>query len=375
MWNTLIVQPISWLLRSLYDLTSSYGLAIILFTVIMKLVFLPFSMKGKKGMMAMQRFSPKLKELEAKYKNDKQKYNEEMSKLYQKEKVNPLSGCIWQLLPFPVLIALFDVVRRPLTNLMNLSADQVNAIVNINEIKTSLTASGIDLSKLATVTMQNQIQIANAVHENFAVIQSSMPDVAKTLMDIDFNFLGMNLSLTPVYSVINVFWFLPILSGIFAWLSMWISQKMNGTGATNDQQNQQMKMFTYISPIMSVWFGFMWPAAMSVYWLINSVLGIAQDYLLTIYYQKVFAAKDAERLKKEEAEKEITAAKKAELSAKRETNLQQSRANASNASKKKYKQLKSQMQPTKPKQADSSGSDGGMDPGAGNDSNGVNKDE
>jgi len=127
-WNTLIVQPVSWLLRTLYELTASYGLAIILFTLVMKFVFLPLTMKGKKSMIVMQRLNPKLKELEAKYKNDKEKYNIELQKLYKKEKTNPLSGCLWQLLPFPVMIALFDVVRRPLTNLMRLSAEQIDSV-------------------------------------------------------------------------------------------------------------------------------------------------------------------------------------------------------------------------------------------------------
>ena len=131
MWNTLIVQPISWLLRTLYELTASYGVALILFTILMKIVFLPFAIKGKKSTIAIQRLTPKLKELEAKYKNDKDKYNLEMQKLYKKEKVNPLSGCLWQLLPFPILIALFDVVRRPLTNLMRLGSEQVDKILSL----------------------------------------------------------------------------------------------------------------------------------------------------------------------------------------------------------------------------------------------------
>ncbi len=346
MWNTLIIQPISWLLRVLYDLTSSYGIAIILFTLLMKIVFLPFSMKGKKGMMAMQRFTPKLKELEAKYKNDKDKYNQEMQKLYQKEKVNPLSGCLWQLLPFPVLIALFDVVRRPLTNLMQLSAEQVDKIIAYPAITESLTKSGIDLT---TAAAQHQIQIANAMHDNFAQLQASMPELA-TLMNIDFSFLGMNLSLTPVFSVINLYWILPVISGGIAFLSMYISQKMTGAPA-NDQQSQQTKMFMLMSPVMSIWFGYMWPAAMSVYWIANSLFSIIQDYWLTIHYRKVFARKDAENANKEAAEKEAAAQKKAEIAAKREANAQ---LNRSNTSQKKYKQLKTQMEPTRPKKADAS---------------------
>jgi len=340
----------------------------------MKLVFLPFSMKGKKGMMAMQRLNPKLKELEAKYKNDKEKYNLELQKLYQKERVNPLSGCLWQLLPFPVLIALFDVVRRPLSNLMKLSAEQIEKILAVPVISESLTKSSIDLAMAAS---QHQIPVANAIHENFAILQSELPELASTLMDIDFTFLGMNLSLTPVVGVLNAYWFLPLISGGLAWLSMWITQKMNGeTNTDQNQQNQQMKMFSLLSPVMSVWFGFMMPAAMSVYWIANSVFSMIQDYFLNAYYKKVFAQIDAEKARKEAEEKETAARKKAEIAAKREANAQKNRSNISNASKKKYKKLKSQTQPSGPKKTDTAGQEQtGTDPGEADESKGAKSNE
>jgi len=369
-WNTLIVQPISWLLRTLYDFTSSYGLAIILFTLIMKFVFLPFSMKGKKGMMAMQRFTPKLKELEAKYKNDKEKYNMEVQKLYQKEKVNPLSGCLWQLLPFPVMIALYDVVRRPLTNLMRLSVEQIDKILAVQPISESLVNSNIDI---ATAAANNQIQIANAIHGNFEAVINALPELSGNLMNIDFSFLGLNLSKSPALGFLNVYWFLPFISGGLAWLSMWISQKTSGTA--NTEQNQQTKMFALMSPIISIWIGFSLPAAMTIYWIANSLFSIIQDYLLNNYYKKVFAAKDAERAKKEAEEKEAAAKKKAELAAKREANAQQNRSNTSNASKKKYKKLKSQMQPTRPKKDPAGTEQTGTDPDEADESKGATNNE
>jgi YidC/Oxa1 family membrane protein insertase len=340
-WNTLVVQPISWLLRTLYDLTSSYGLAIILFTLLMKFVFLPFSMKSKKSAIAVQRFTPKLKELEAKYKNDKEKYNQELQKLYQKEKVNPLSGCLWSLLPFPVMIALYDVVRRPLTNLMKLGAEQIDRILAIPSVSESLVQSSIDL---ATAASNNQIQIANAMHNNFEAVKSALPEIANNLMDIDFTFLGLNLSQTPVPRWLNIYWFLPIISGAIAWFGMWLNQKL--TGAADTEQNQQSKIFMLMSPVMSVWIGFMLPSAMSLYWIGNNLFGIIQDTLVTIYYKKKFAEKDAEKARKEAEEKEAAAKRKAELAAKREASAQKNR---SNMSQKKYKRLKSQMQPARPK--------------------------
>ena len=233
MWNSLIVQPISWLLRTLYELTSSYGLAIILFTLIMKFVFLPLTMKGKKSMLVMQRLNPKLKELEAKYKNDKEKYNIELQKLYKQEKANLLSGCLWQLIPFPIMIALFDVVRRPLTNLMGLSAEQIDLIISNATISEALIAKGVDI---ATVAKQSQIVLANAIHENFDALLRALPELGSTLIDIDFTFLGINLSLTPSAGILNIYWFIPIISGVLSWLGVFINQKLTqGLGGTADQ--------------------------------------------------------------------------------------------------------------------------------------------
>lgn len=96
-----IYVPFSWLLMTLYSFVRNYGIAIILFALIVKLILLPFSMKSKKSMMKSTRFQPRMKELEKKYGDDKRKFNEEMAKLYKEEGIKPLSGCFWSLIPFP----------------------------------------------------------------------------------------------------------------------------------------------------------------------------------------------------------------------------------------------------------------------------------
>ena len=100
-----ICIPFAWLLRALYELTSSYGWALVLFTVVIKLIMLPFQMKSKKSMMRMSRFQPMIKEIQTRYKNNQVKMNEELQRLYAEEGVNPMSGCLWSFLPFPILIA------------------------------------------------------------------------------------------------------------------------------------------------------------------------------------------------------------------------------------------------------------------------------
>jgi YidC/Oxa1 family membrane protein insertase len=342
-WNSLIVQPISWLLRTLYELTSSYGLAIILFTLIMKFVFLPLTMKGKKSMLVMQRLNPKLKELEAKYKNDKEKYNIELQKLYKQEKANPLSGCLWQLIPFPIMIALFDVVRRPLTNLMGLSAEQIDLIISNATISEALIAKGVDI---ATVAKQSQIVLANAIHENFDALLRALPELGSTLIDIDFTFLGINLSLTPSAGILNIYWFIPIISGVLSWLGVFINQKLTqGLGGTADQNPQQQnKMMTMMGPVMSIWFGFMWPVTISIYWISNSLFGVAQDVLLNLYYGKKLGIADELKSRKGIEAKKAEAKERAALKADNQEDEKDTRSNLSNVSRKKYERLKKQQQ-------------------------------
>ena len=101
-----ICVPFAWILRTFYELTGSYGWALVLFTLVVKLITLPFQMKSKKSMMRMNLFQPKMKEIQTKYANNPQRMNDEMQMLYAQEGVNPMSGCLWSLLPFPILLAL-----------------------------------------------------------------------------------------------------------------------------------------------------------------------------------------------------------------------------------------------------------------------------
>ena len=101
-----IAKPFGVLLGWLYGLTGSYGLSIIAFGIVVNLILLPFMMKSKRSMMQTTRLQPRIKELERRHEGNRQKLNEEMQKLYREEKINPMSGCLWSLIPFPILGAL-----------------------------------------------------------------------------------------------------------------------------------------------------------------------------------------------------------------------------------------------------------------------------
>ena len=129
-----ICVPFAWLTRVFYSLTGSYGLALILFTLVVKLVILPFQMKSKKSMLRMNRMQGKVKDIQTRFANNKERQQQEMADLYAKEGFNPMSGCLWSFLPFPILIALYAIIRQPLRYLMGLSVETISSILSLIHI-------------------------------------------------------------------------------------------------------------------------------------------------------------------------------------------------------------------------------------------------
>ena len=114
-----------YLLWFLYTIFQNYGVAIILFTIIVKALVFPFSIKSQKSMAAQSRLAAKQKELQARYGNDKMKYNEELQKLYEKEGVNPGGGCLTTLLPLPIMLGIYYSVIFPLSNTLHVASDSI----------------------------------------------------------------------------------------------------------------------------------------------------------------------------------------------------------------------------------------------------------
>ena len=343
----IILIPFAWLLRTLYQVFGNYGVALILFSLITKVILLPFNAKSKKSMMKTSRLGPKLKELEKKYGEDKLKYQQEVSNLYKKENVSPTGGCLWSLLPLILLMALYYVIRQPMTYLIGLSADQITQISDL------LTGTmGVDLS--TTNKAYQEIVLAQHVHQNIDAIRAVVPGI----LDIDFSFLGINLAQIPSwrwilqgpYTLVGFgLWIIPVLSALSNFLSSKISQALNGSVATNDKGekdadaaaavNQSMKTMLIIMPIFSLWIGFSMPASMCIYWIAQAVFSTLFDGLLTLHYRKVYDAEDAIKREKAAEEAAIEAEKEARRAERRAANPD-GVANPNTSRRKVKKQLK-----------------------------------
>lgn len=345
-----VLIPFAWLLKMLYHIFDNYGIALILFSLITKLILLPFNAKSKKSMMKTARLGPKLKELEAKCGDDKMKYQQEMANLYKKEGVSPTGGCLWSLLPLVLLMALYYVIRQPMTYLMGLSADQISQIADL------LTGLGVDLT--TTNTAYQEIVMAQHVFSNMDAISAIVPNIAEKA--IDFTFLGIDLSQIPTwrwlfngpYTLVAFGLFIiPVLSAFSQWASMQITQKLNGSVATDDKGekdneaaaavNQSMKTMVWIMPLFSLWIGFSMPASMCIYWIAQAVWNTLQDAILTKHYRKIYDAEDEIKREKAAEEAAIEAEKEARRAERRAANPE-GYANPNTSRRKVKKQLKAQ---------------------------------
>lgn len=295
----------------MYNLTKNYGVSIILFTLITKIILFFFAFKGKRGMMQQQRLIPKQKELEKQYKDDKQKYQLALNKLYQDEGVSPMGGCLWTLLPFPIMIALYSVVQQPLTNLMKLPGDAVGKVAEF-------------LGKAAN---SSQIDIAQEVFNKFDSVRTFLVDQGYNvsgMIPINFSFFGLDLSKVPSLPWNGLSWliFIPLVSAAAAYLTSWVSQKFSG-----QKQASGMKGMMLLSPVLSLVFGFTLPAAMGIYWISQSLFTIPQEYFLTKYYKKKFDAEDARKAELEARRKAAEELQKEEDRKRRAERIAEAQAN------------------------------------------------
>ena len=231
-------------LGGFYALIPSFGLAIILLTILVRVVLLPLSIKQTKSMREMQRIQPEIKKLQAKHKGDRQKMNEELMALYKEHGVNPLGGCAPLLLQFPVLIALFYVVRDPekyVSATTSLFKDLVSEPLATHQFlglrldcSSSAALSGADPSNVGQVCGSGVI--------------SALPYLVLVLL----------MGFTTYYQ----------------------QKQMQASRGSSDPQQQQMQMIMRIMPLMLMFFTFTFPTGVVIYWLTTNVWTIAQQRVM-----------------------------------------------------------------------------------------------
>ena len=322
-----IVLPFSWLLNIFNSFFNSYGWAIILFGLVVKVILFPLSMKGKKSMIQTSMLSSKLDRLKKQYGKDQQRYNMEMQKLYPQEGVNPMGGCLWSLLPIFVLLPLYAIIREPLKYLMALTPEQIQTVADtlnwstvaldrgwIREATTEFVSRGYEQLYLASlITKETLPQLTAQLGEGVNVFV------------MNFSFVGVDLTTMPTWKI----WADPTWNTIGAFLLVMVStglsvvmskvsmatNKMSGQ-TMSEQQEKTNRTMMWTMPLMSLWIGFSMPAALCVYWIANSLFTMLQELLAARLLKNDYAkaravaeeqekqVKDAEKKRKEQARQE-----------------------------------------------------------------------
>ena len=294
-----IVRPLGLLLLAIFKLVGSYGLAVILFALLVKLVILPLTIKSKKSMIKMNALNAELQQLQKKYANNRVKLNEEMQKLYERHGVSPMSGCLPQFIPLPVMFGLYYAVQQPLKFMLGFGDETLTKLAEL---------VGVDPS---TLNYTGQIQIADKLSQIYAENGGTWPDAVTSitngngeLLNIDFTFFGLNLAETPSITHPSVIWIIPILSGLTAFLSSYVMQKMQQTKSGSNAMAGQMRTLLFITPLMSLYFAFILPGAIGIYWIFNNVFTMVQEIALTKILRGKQDKKEAEETARIEADKE-----------------------------------------------------------------------
>lgn len=280
-----------YLLGFLYNLINNYGLAIILFTLIIKLILLPLSIKQQKSMKKNAELQEKMKAIQFKYKNDQEKMNQEIMKMYKDEKMSPFSGCLTAIIQMILLLSIFYLVRSPLTFMQKVPVD------NLNQYKTQLQEEGKELS--------NVYSEIDLIREYNFLKEKNPEDVNVDKLNLKMNFFGLDLSKIPQQNMTDyTVYIIPVLYIISSFISIKITTSMQNKknenkentiidGKTGEEEKQEKeeanemdsmmqstKMMNWMIPIMSISIAFVAPLGLALYWLINNILMILERLII-----------------------------------------------------------------------------------------------
>ena len=259
---------------------NSYALALILYALVFKIVFLPFTVKQQKNQIKMAQLAPKIEVIKAKYNGrtdqvSKQKLQQEIMELQQREGASPFAGCLPMLLQFPIIIWLYKVIRMPLSYICGMDQSGWDTLFArlVNAGVTEETIAGLKGDQLQIISLINSYRV-----EYSDLVTREIPNL---------NLFGLNLgdkpSLTAGWPLILVC-LIPVFAAALQWLTMYVTRKWNSTQQLtqgDDQTNMSMKMMDFMMPLMTLFFTFSFSALMGLYWIFQSALAILQTFILS----------------------------------------------------------------------------------------------
>ncbi len=287
-WSIIMV-PFGYIMRFCYEIFNNYGIALFLYAIITRIILLPLSMKQQKTQLAMLRLRPYQEQLMKKYGNNKQKYQEELMNLYQREGYSPMSSCLPTFIQLPVIMLIYTIVRRPLTYVAGWSLKEI-------------------WPKMQPYITQFPDLFKGATTENFTKYELQLMNcLSESDMPFDPKFLGIfDLTKNPSQWLKGDgnFWLIliPLLAGATAYLTGYISQKLNPNASGDPSAQGSMKMMNIVMPLISAFISYTYSAGLGLYWIASNIVMIGQTFLLhKIYDPKKVLAEVEEKIAREKA--------------------------------------------------------------------------
>lgn len=250
------------IIRVIYNVVgNNYLVALLIFTFLTKVLLFPLMLKQLKSTAAIQKIAPEDQRLREKYKDNPQKLNEEILKLYSENKINPMAGCLMPLIQIPIILAMFGVVQQPLTYVAQMEMPEIKTYaqqylnredVSDKEVK----ALEITLAKeynLLDMKITENINLGDAPKDAFSKDEAKR--VSKWTLLV------------------------PVLSLIFSLIGNKVALRKQKANMTEDQAEMQKSM-NLMMPILSAYIAYAWPISLGIYWLFGSILGIGQQLII-----------------------------------------------------------------------------------------------
>lgn len=293
-----ISELFGYVLNALYNLFTNYGIAIIIFSVLLRIILIPITIKQQKTMKKSNKMQEEMKQIQFKYKNNPEKLNQETMNLYKREKFNPFSGCLSAILQLVIILAVFWLVSQPLTYMKKVQNSEI-----YNEYKTKVEESS------STKSSYKEIAILNAVESDYKQIEEQLKDEnienreelenRKNKLEelrLNMEFLGIDLSKVPTQSLQDFrVYIIPVLYVITSFISIRMTTKMQTSKKENEEKTEEIqsmeqmnKSMSYMMPIMSISIAIIAPLGLALYWLVSNILMILERIIIN----KIMSSKE-----------------------------------------------------------------------------------
>mgnify|MGYP004659280199 FL=1 len=295
-----VASLMGYLMNFIYGITQNYGLAIILFTILIKLLLLPLTIKQQKSLAKTQELQPLVQELQRKYGNDQQKFAEEYQKLLKEKNMNMMSGmgcsgCLIQLIQIPIIFGMLYMMASPLTNILKLDTAEIEKYKQeVQEIKKQEAIVEIN-NNASNYTEQELNELLKKAEEtDYMSGRYYEIEILDRMNIIDMDFLGINLCDITIYNKTNwVLWIIPVLSCLCTFITTKLMPKPNRPTANNakpedksmipsaeDMPMPDMRVMNAMMPIMTGYVAAIVPQGVGLYWVTSNLIGVIQQVVL-----------------------------------------------------------------------------------------------